>query len=495
VEHRGGMSRAIREFWARAGLQEPVFTFDETRCWSQRDFELLERTGLLRETGQARFVVCDACTDHHWEEVVWMPSVRTPSGMRGYIPCPEEGSVPVDPERLRQWAVDLGRLADAIARSMDLSGSVEPLNGGRILALGRRHLKGRFREFFLMAAAHREDAAALVQCTDRIANAISPVLMVPHGTPPNREWGNPKTMVFDLSVLAAISEDGLQIDLDYIEDALPGDRPSVKCERSIAVPDSSRWEDLVMEVGEASVVFRLGDFCRESSIEELRFSDERTDRAAGDAGWRVLRLFAQQNGVLTLKDTGSRKVETERLKKQIRNLRQRLQTILPIQGNPIRFQRAFDRYECVFSIRAEGEFGVSVPYGTTWPDVRITDIGGGRIELTVKTREAFAASTDGADGRRQREAAERTVSSVREFPLESMGLARHNGQVTDEGRALLALLQGGGRLNRKADDFAVLRLAERLRRWTDMDAEPLRFLVAEGDWVARFECDSRVRRP
>jgi hypothetical protein len=294
-----------------------------------------------------------------------------------------------------------------------------------------------------------------------------------------------------LSMVSSISDGGLQIDLDYIEDALPGDRQPVKHERSIPLPDGSRWEDLVMEVGEAGTTFHLPDIRRRATVEELRFSDERTDRTAGDAGWRLLRLFAQQNGVLTF-NRGAAKVETERLKKQIRNLRQKLQTILPIDGDPIRFQRAFDRYECVFTIRAEGESGISMPYGTTWSDVRITDVGGGRIEVAVKTREAFVASRVDMDGTRQREAAERIASLVREFPREAMGLARHNGQNTDEGKALLTLLHGGGRLNRKADDFAVLRLAERLRKWTEIDDPPLRF--ADGVWVACFDCDSRIKR-
>ncbi len=488
MEHHSGVGQAFRDFWARAGLDEPVFTFDETRRWRQPDFELLVNTGLLRETGLARYLVCDACTEAHWEEVVWARSVRSANGARGYIPCPVEGAVPVDLERLRQWIVDLEQAGASIARALDLAGSVETF--GRVQSLGRRHLKGRFREFFLVMPC----GTASVPRIDRIATAISPVLLFPRGAPPQDDWGNPRAVALDLSLLSSFTAAGMQVDVDYIEDALPGERPATKADRSIAVPEDSRWEDLVMEVREADVTLHLGQFHRSATIEELRFSDERKGSAAGDAGWRLLRLFAQQGGTLTLKHDGSRQTESERLKKQIRNLRQRLQTILPIQGNPIRYQRTADRYECIFSIHAEGSGGVSVPFGATWWDIRITDIGGGRIEFAVKGKEVFASSRTTADGRRQREAAERVTTSARELPLEAMGLARPNGQANDEGKVLLDLLRSGGRIIRKADDFTVLRLAKRLREWTEIDADPFRYVEDKGVWIAQFECDRRALR-
>lgn len=490
MEHHCGVGLAFRDFWARAGLDDPVFTFDETRRWRQPDFELLVNTGWLRETGAARYVVCDACTDAHWEEVVWARSVRSTNGARGYIPCPVEGSVAVDPERLRQWVVDLEHVGESLARALDLAGAVEALDSGRIRSLGRRHLKGRFREFFLVTPG----GAASLPRIDRIATAISPVLLFPRGAPPQDDWGNPRAVALDLSLLASFTATGVEVDVDYIEDAVPGERPAIKLDRSIAVPEDSRWEDLVMEVGEVGVTFRLGQFHRSATIEELRFTDERKGSAAGDAGWRLLRLFAQQGGALTLKHDGSRQTESERLKKQIRNLRQRLQTTLPIQGNPIRYERTSDRYECVFSIHVEGAGGVSVPFGTSWPDIRITDTGGGRIEVAVKGKEVFASSRTGADGRKQREAAERATTSARELPLEAIQLAKPNGQANDEGKVLLALLRSGGRIARRADDFAVLRLAKRLREWMEIDADPLRYVEGDGVWVAHFECDRRLPR-
>ena len=72
-----------------------------------------------------------------------------------------------------------------------------------------------------------------------------------------------------------------------------------------------------------------------------------------------------------------------------------------------------------------------------------------------------------------------------------MGLARNNGQVTEEGKALLAMIRAGGRLHRGGDDLAVLRLGERLRTWSGIEDDPFQFTAAGGIWVARFECESR----
>jgi hypothetical protein len=95
---------------------------------------------------------------------------------------------------------------------------------------------------------------------------------------------------------------------------------------------------------------------------------------------------------------------------------------------------------------------------------------------------------------REREAAERHVAIAREYSLDAMGLAGSNGQVTEEGKALLAILLAGGRLNRGGDDLAVLRLGERLRSWTGIEDDPLQFTAAGGAWVARFECESKLQR-
>ena len=59
-----------------------------------------------RKAAKATWVNCDACDDGHVEDVVWIRNTET-GCLLPFIPCPEVGGAPVDPERLRRWAVDL----------------------------------------------------------------------------------------------------------------------------------------------------------------------------------------------------------------------------------------------------------------------------------------------------------------------------------------------------------------------------------------------------
>jgi hypothetical protein len=129
----------------------------------------------------------------------------------------------------------------------------------------------------------------------------------------------------------------------------------------------------------------------------------------------------------------------------------------------------------------------------SWLDVRIAEVPGGRLRFQIKGKQTFAGRRHGAEHGREREAAERTVSVLREYSMEAIGLARNNGQATEEGKALLAMVRAGGRLHRCGDDLSVLRLGERLRTWTGIEDDPFQFTAAGGIWVARFECEARQR--
>jgi hypothetical protein len=179
------------------------------------------------------------------------------------------------------------------------------------------------------------------------------------------------------------------------------------------------------------------------------------------------------------------------MQKHIGILRRRLQTVFPIQGDPIRCDRAEERYQCAFHLKQMAESGLALDHGTAWIDVRIAELPGARIQFQTKDKEIFAARMGGGEQGRQREAAERMVATQWDYSLEAMGMTRGNGQITEEGRALLAMLRSGGRLQRPGDDLAILRLGERLRAWSGIEDNPFQFAAAGGLWVARFECDRR----
>lgn len=491
------MGTALSEFWNRAGLEGALFGYDDIHRRDYAGWMRLMEMGLLRETGLAESVICDNCDEGHYAAVVWTENVRSPSGMSPVIACPVIGAVDIEPERLRQWVVDVPRVAGLLASALDLSGPVEPvLADHRLWSLGRRHMAGRFREFFLVAGADGSDVPPVVERADRIATAVSPVLLVPSQALKYEAWPSGKVQVFSLAAVASLQGDRLAVDIEFIEDALPQERNPAKAKqpRSLPVPQDARWEDLRLSVGETALRMSIDGSARELSVEELRFADRRKDRVVGDKVWQVLRLFAHKGGVLELPEIARAEPDRLRLQKQIRILRQRLQTAFPIQGDPIRCNRSRERYECVFQIDRLTESGFTATQDTTWADVRIVELTGGRIQFQVKAKAVFTARKNGAGHRREREAAERQESTPREYSLDLMGLAKSNGQVTEEGKVLLAMLCGGGRVARSADDMPVLRLGERLRLWTGLEDDPFQFDNATGVWVARFECESRRMR-
>jgi hypothetical protein len=214
----------------RAASGEPTFCFDEVREWSRERFERLVGLGLLREGPLAASVVCDACGKMHREDVLWEPSVQDPLGKRAYIRC-EEGPVHVPEIRLRQWVFDGGVMARRLAAAMALSGTVEEISAGRVWKLGRRRLAGRFRDVFLSMAGTSEHA--------RIADVAARHLIAKDGillAGEERLNNNlDRLTVLDVAEVVELSAEGLTVDLDYIEDALPRDR-AIKEDRIAVCP-------------------------------------------------------------------------------------------------------------------------------------------------------------------------------------------------------------------------------------------------------------------
>ena len=171
------MSDLVRQFWLRCEEAEPVFTADEIRWTRPEQFDLLCGLGLLKEAARSTWAICDACADGHTGEVMWI-SRSAPGILMPFIPCPEVGGVPIEPERLRRWAADLDLTARKLRETMGLVGGLSRLSPGRVWALGRRHLAGRFRDFFLVCGATRTDAHALWAQCHHIGDAPSPVILV-----------------------------------------------------------------------------------------------------------------------------------------------------------------------------------------------------------------------------------------------------------------------------------------------------------------------------
>ena len=169
--------------------------------------------------------------------------------------------------------------------------------------------------------------------------------------------------------------------------------------------------------------------------------------------------------------------------------------MFPIAGEPIRAVHGTGAYRCVFQIGLDRQDGFPVR-PDEWEDCRFVELQDGRIRISVKSKEVFAARTRSEETQRLTaiEAGERETVRSEEYDLRALGLANDSGIPTAEGSVLLDFLRDGGKQYRRGDVKDVLRLGQRLRTWMAMDSGPLQFTLSRRLWTAAFECGS-LRRP
>ena len=446
--------------------------------------------GLLREGERARFVACDACEQWHSEEVIWRQSVRDVSGMRAYIPCPTEGGVHVPEERLRQWTVDVGALARQLAAAMELAGTVESVLLGRLWKLGRRRLAGRFRDLFLAVASPR-DEVGIAEAATRHLNAAHGILIYLGHLQRVKGWSPRRFTVFDAKAITSLTAGGLEVALDYIEDALPREGGSEKLTgiRSVALPNGTTWADLSIELADTSLLVSAGAYEKELSLEESGFADDRQGESASDRPLQILRLFATRRGRIVLANLPGGESGKSRLQKQVSVLRSRLGSLFAIAESPIVLDKKSGEYRCAFNVRLRAEEGFPTPAGASWLDFRIKELAGGRLAVGVKSKEVFRSRhMQPGEGRGISVTAEREARAWREYSVVVLGLASDSGIPTPEGRALLECLRSEGKLQRPPEDMAVLKLGRWLRRWTGVEDDPINYSESKGLWLAHFEC-------
>lgn len=475
----------LRHFWWRAEELEPVFAAEEVKRWPAM-FDRLRQCGLLRETELAASVMCYNCGHPHPEEVIYLNEAlfgRT----RPHIVCPNEGLIEVDIDDMRQWLVDRQTLVRMLAAALEAAGHIEQVVPNRVWSLGRRHLGGRFRDFFFVAGAARPDGPAVMANADRIGSVAAPVILVPSKPPRHEQWKNPALPLFCLSQVAGLGEGRLVLDVDYIQDGLPRDRVAarVKTLGGFAIPDGAAWKDLTINVGDTALVAVIGGMRRERSLEDCGFTRGHSD---GDMALQTLRLFAHYRGTFSTRDMAAANEKTP-FRKQVSMLRKQLKTLFPIEGEPIINHKASGRYQCAFRVSLDSD--PFFPTGESWLDFRIEALDGGRLRVGVKTKEVFTATRQNRENGPALEAAVGETLLWTEYSLDRLGLAEAGGLPTAEGQTLLAFLRGGGRLERRPDDMPLLRLGQRLRGLSGISDDPFQYSDRKGAWVALFECGSR----
>ena len=472
------MSDLLRDLWSRAECEEPVFSAEEIEWAPPGQFELLCNLGLLHETDRATWARCEACGDGHVETVAWVQNATT-GRPAPFVPCPENGGVSVPIERLRRWAVDLDAIAQQTRSALGLIGNDSVLLPGRVWFLGRRHVSRRFRDFFFVVGAARDDAHTLWDRCRQVEDAPSPVLLVPSQPPSER-----KAPTFRLADLAYITDNRIVVDLDYLADAVPrdGNATPAKTVTSFPVPPDATWAELRLVVREHTIVARFRNHEQEFGFEDLGISGT-TDRL-----WQLLCTLARVGGQTPARSRTLSEKGAATFRKQVSDLRQRLSTVFPIDGEPIRAVHGTGGHRCMFRISLHRTDGFPVQ-SERWDDCRFTELPDGRIAISVRTKEVFAARTISKEAARRTdlEVAERSSMRTEEYDLRTLGLADQVGRPTAEGRVLLEFLRNGGKLTRRGDDKDVLRLAKRLRAWMGLESDPFKFTRSRTLWSTQFE--------
>lgn len=157
-----------------------IVTADDLAALDDEVRSMLLTLGLLKATRTATHVVCDACHDDHVEEVMRIKGRSGEVTFRMY--CPESGWVEVSSERLRQWSVDLGRLAVLLADGAQTGQPPQELIRAAAWRLGNLEIAGEtYSVVFLRCTGH--DVAALAQQLAE-KSAAGRTIVVTAGEPP-----------------------------------------------------------------------------------------------------------------------------------------------------------------------------------------------------------------------------------------------------------------------------------------------------------------------
>ena len=482
-----GKSRKMRTVWQRLldrlAAGDVVIGFDEARRWDQCQWRQLLGLGLLRETELAPGVVCDECGDPHWAEVHWV----TP-GIKACFGCATEGVIDIELDRLRQWRIDADRVAGLVAGSLELSSPVEMLLRERLWRIGRRRLGGRYRDIFfgVPSGSPVAEMSAAIQASIGQGSA----LLLTIGAEGNPEGIPSGQHLLDLSSISCLEDGRMTIDLDYLEDRLAEAVPSArKSAPSIPAPAGATWREVSIIVFEGLLQVTVCGQVHEKDFAEIGVEQQ-------SQPIQLLKLFAAARGTLDTTKIQDLVSGDAAVKMRVRRLRQLLQELIGVDGDPIENHRKAKAYTCQFEIRLAGDDGFRTPAGVTWLDLGFHERTDGRILVAVPERRQFRArGAVSRSGESVGEVAEDRGTVTRTYSLEEMGLRTAAGQITPEGAVFVDLLRAGGMLPRGGNDVVALELAVQLREWTGLDGEPLRLVEASRSWTAVFACSSEIKMP
>jgi len=364
----------LKVVWLRADADEARIDGDEAIECGIGIIDLLVNAGLVHRAENARCIPCDACAEHHLEEVT---SIESPQGaqVRSYIYCPEHGRVFVHPERLKQWVVDFEGLAKAAAIGLELAGDIEDIIAGRLWYLGKRTIGGRTREVFLARGTTAKDAPDIFGPCERLNASSAAVLMVPGEMPSKDMWTNDSLSVIPFKLVARMEDRSLVFDQDHVEGLLAGGhrKAPVKAQKSFPTPAGTTWEDVNVWVSDHDTTIEIKRLSRVFTFQDAGFEEKRK-RGVPDAKWALLKVFAMHGGIIPFDGSELDHGTQTNLKQYVSVLRQRIRALIPgIDGDPIPYVKDERSYKMPFKITSrEGlTFPVSYPKNPSCPGTRL----------------------------------------------------------------------------------------------------------------------------
>ena len=475
----------MRTVWQRLldwlAVGEVALGADFVRLWDRSQWQEALGLGLLRETELAMAVVCDQCGYPHWADVHWVKP-----GVQACFGCETEGVIDIEIDKLRQWRIGAGRVAGLVAGALDLSSPIEMLLRERLWNLGRRRLGGRYRDIFLGIAA----GSPIADMSAAMRSSIGPgsALLLTLGADGNSVGLTSGQHLLDVASVSRVENGRVVVDLEYVEERLAeSEGASRKSSPSIPAPAGATWRDVSIIVFDGLLQVTVRGRAYETDLAKLGV-DEQSQPI------ELLKLFAAARGTLDAAKVGGLGAGDAAVKMRVRRLRQLLQGLIGVDGDPIENHRKAKAYACQFEIRLAGDDGFRTPDGVTWLDLAFHERPDGRILVTVPERRQFRArGGQNRNGESLAEVAEERGTVTRTYSLEEIGLRTEAGHLTSEGAAFVDLLRAGGMLPRRGNDVVVLELAAKLRAWTGLDGEPLRLLEASRSWTAVFACSSEIK--
>jgi len=394
--------------------------------------------------------------------------------------------------RLRQWEIDFGGLARAIALTLDLAGDSEEIVPGRIWFLGKATIAARSRELFLARGLTWEDARDVIGKSTRLNAAKSAIVFAAGDVPPEEIWNGDAPPVVALKTVASFEQAGLSVDRPHIESLLSAGRKKapVVSMSSFPTPAGTTWADVRIIVNKAELSITAKGKLRQYTFKEAGFEEGRK-RNAPNRLWTLLKAFAMHGGVLPFKAVEEK--DRDNLKQYVSDLRDSIAALIPgIDGDIITYDKRRKTYNTAFRISSEQTLQFPTPEGPSWSDVSIARHGDTGIRIAMTAREKFSASgytkdeKDGEDAH-QWEAAEREGTIGRTYDLRMLKLADDRGRPNLAGLALLAVLSGKGVVNRKENDKGMAALCGVLTKLMGIDGSPFEFSPLGDKWVARFD--------